>query len=529
MLARLRSFVRAAVNRSAFEREMDDEIRFHLERRADDLVRGGLPRDAAIRRARLDFGNPEAQKLPFDQHSLVAMVAPRAILAIHNTGIARLGSQAGGASMKAAAKVYEALGVPERLGFSQAAASNHCVFPNSQAADVNAFVQRFLLGDESVDTNIRKADILFSVDTTGSMGGEIDNMQSSLGTLVIPGIEAIIMDTAFGVSEFEDYPFNPFGSATCMGTPDRPFRLHQQVTNDSALVETGLDRLDMPLGCGGDLPESGFEALYQIAAGTGVTWPGGSVPAFAPDPGTPGGGTIGGVGFRTDAFPIVVHVTDDVSHTHTDYAGRGIVTPHSRDDAVTALTAIRARVIGIASQLRARPQLEDVAIATSAVIPPDAAGTCLTAVDGAPRRPVMLPDGTEGCPLVFDVRANGSGLSSTLVDAVGALVTAITLDTVSVRVVGDPNGFIRATIPRSAVPPPGGALPTVADLDGDSVFDSFVGVTPGTVVTFTIIAFNDTVPRTSIDQVFTVTLQVIGDGVTVLDEKPVVIIVPRAM
>ncbi len=104
----------------------------------------------------LDFGNPEAPKLPFDQHSLVAMVAPRAILAIHNTGIARLGSQAGGASMKAAAKVYEALGVPERLGFSQAAASNHCVFPNSQAADVNAFVQRFLLGDENVDTNIRK-------------------------------------------------------------------------------------------------------------------------------------------------------------------------------------------------------------------------------------------------------------------------------------------------------------------------------------------------------------------------------------
>ena len=103
-----------------------------------------------------DFGNPDASKLPFDQHSLVAMVAPRAILAIHNTGIARLGSQAGGASMKAAAEVYEALGVPERLGFSQAVAAGHCQFPNSQAADVNAFVQRFLLGDESADTNIRK-------------------------------------------------------------------------------------------------------------------------------------------------------------------------------------------------------------------------------------------------------------------------------------------------------------------------------------------------------------------------------------
>jgi hypothetical protein len=102
------------------------------------------------------FGNPEAPKLPFDQHSLVAMIAPRAVLAIHNTGIDRLGSQAGGASMKAAAEVYEALGIPERLGFSQTGASGHCAFPSSQAADVNAFVQRFLLGDETVDTNIRK-------------------------------------------------------------------------------------------------------------------------------------------------------------------------------------------------------------------------------------------------------------------------------------------------------------------------------------------------------------------------------------
>jgi len=59
--------------------------------------------------------------------------------------------------MKAAAHVYDALGVSDRLGFSQAVASGHCAFPSSQAADVNAFVQRYLLGDESVATKIRKA------------------------------------------------------------------------------------------------------------------------------------------------------------------------------------------------------------------------------------------------------------------------------------------------------------------------------------------------------------------------------------
>ncbi len=379
------------------------------------------------------------------------------------------------------------------------------------------------------DTNIRKADIHFSVDTTGSMSGEINNMQSSLTSLVVPGIQAAIMDTAFGVSEFEDFPVGGFGNRFCMrGSPDRPFSLQQQVTTAIPRVSTAINRLDMPLGCGADLPEAGYEALFQIADGGGVSWSGGSVPMFSSDPSTPGGGSLGGVGFRDGAFPIIIHITDAVSHTQADYVAAGITGAHSRDQAVAAMTALRARMIGVATDGTARPHLEDLAIATDAVIPPTMAGTCLTGVDGAARPTTMLPDGSEGCPLVFDARSNGSGLSGTLVDAVGTLVTAIRLSTVSVRVVDDPNGFIRATIPRSATPPPGAMAPTVADLDGDSIFDSFVDLTPGTVVTFTIIAFNDTVPRTDVDQVFMVTLQVIGDGVTVLDEKPVIIIVPRA-
>jgi hypothetical protein len=317
------------------------------------------------------------------------------------------------------------------------------------------------------------------------MGGEINNLQSSLTSMIIPGIDSRIMDTAFGVSEFEDFPIGGFGSSTCRGTPDRPFRLFQQVTTDISRVSTAINRLDMPLGCGADLPESGFEAMFQIADGSGIAYSGGAVPAFMPDPATPGGGTLGGVGFRDGAFPIIIHITDDVSHTQADYLAAGITGAHSRDQAVMALNALRARVIGVATLERARAHLEDVAIATDATIPPNAAGDCLTAVAGGPRRPVMLPDGTEVCPLVFDARSNGSGLSNTLVDAVGTLVTAIRLNTVSVRVVDDPNGFIRATIPRSATPPPGAPSPTVADLDGDSIFDSFVDLTPGTVVSFT--------------------------------------------
>jgi len=105
----------------------------------------------------LQFTNATAGKLPYDEHELVAMVAPRAILAVENTGIDRLGSQAGSVSMKAATEVYKALGVPDRIGFTQAVASAHCSFPSSQTADVQAFVDKFLLGKTTANTNIAKS------------------------------------------------------------------------------------------------------------------------------------------------------------------------------------------------------------------------------------------------------------------------------------------------------------------------------------------------------------------------------------
>ena len=59
--------------------------------------------------------------------------------------------------MKAASEVYKALGVPDRIGFTQTAASNHCVFPTSQTEDVAAFVEKFLVGNASANTNIAKS------------------------------------------------------------------------------------------------------------------------------------------------------------------------------------------------------------------------------------------------------------------------------------------------------------------------------------------------------------------------------------
>ena len=62
MLAKLRSYARTLRRRDAFEDSMDEEMRFHVESRAADLVRRGLSPAEAARRARLEFGSIEKQK-----------------------------------------------------------------------------------------------------------------------------------------------------------------------------------------------------------------------------------------------------------------------------------------------------------------------------------------------------------------------------------------------------------------------------------------------------------------------------------
>ena len=60
--ARLRSWAAAMLRRRRMEREMDEEMRFHIEAYAADLVTRGVPQQEALRRARLEFGGMEMTK-----------------------------------------------------------------------------------------------------------------------------------------------------------------------------------------------------------------------------------------------------------------------------------------------------------------------------------------------------------------------------------------------------------------------------------------------------------------------------------
>ncbi|KAG8900168.1 carbohydrate-binding module 1 [Tulasnella sp. 403] len=96
-------------------------------------------------------------RLPFDHHSLAGLVAPRGLFVIENTSMEWLGNLSCYGCMIAGRLIYQALGVTSNMGFSQVGNHNHCAFPSSQQSELDAFINRFLLG-QSTNTNVFRTD-----------------------------------------------------------------------------------------------------------------------------------------------------------------------------------------------------------------------------------------------------------------------------------------------------------------------------------------------------------------------------------
>ena len=104
------------------------------------------------------FANTSIDPLPFDHHMLSALIAPRALISIDNTGYDWLGPESIWGCQTTAHKVWEALGVPGNMGESQASDHPHCEFPSTQQGDLDAFVDKFLLGKETNTSILTTAD-----------------------------------------------------------------------------------------------------------------------------------------------------------------------------------------------------------------------------------------------------------------------------------------------------------------------------------------------------------------------------------
>lgn len=104
-----------------------------------------------------------ANRLPYDQHSLMGMVAPRGLLLIENTSMEWLGNRSTYTSALAAREIWRALGVEADFGFSQLGGHTHCQLPTAQVPEIAAFVQRFLLDSSAENTAIFKSDEEFKL------------------------------------------------------------------------------------------------------------------------------------------------------------------------------------------------------------------------------------------------------------------------------------------------------------------------------------------------------------------------------
>ena len=411
-------------------------------------------------------------------------------------------------------------------------------------------------------TAIPALDVFFDMDTTGSMYGEISNLQSALTGTVVPGIQAAVANSQFGVGAQEDFPISPYGDtlgSDCGrngdNAPDQPLKVRQTITGDINAVQAGVNSLSngpgSPIGCGSDTPEAGFESIYQAATGEGLTGPSPtSVPANHTG--------IGGVGFRQGTMPIIVGISDATSHginetnactsPNDSYTGAVAAVAHSRQQTKDALAAICGRYVGIAAlgvggaACSPEPYMTDLATASGARVSPTAwdvgvrpsgcaAGQCCTGQSGAGK----APDADGLCPLVFDVTSTGTGVGANIATGISLLARFATFDvpTETDGVTTDINGvalpaphttadFIKMVTPVSFVKP--APPPTVPDPTFDAT--TFHNVTPGTTVTFTVDAFNDFVMATDNAQIFRATIKVLAGGCQTLDQRDVLILVP---
>jgi hypothetical protein len=108
-------------------------------------------------RANFNQFSSSATRLPFDHHSITGLIAPRAVYIIEND-ILWLGPQSSWTGANAARMIWQALGVPDAMGYSLTTGHTHCAFPSSQQAELNAYVQRFLIGGGTGNTNIMRND-----------------------------------------------------------------------------------------------------------------------------------------------------------------------------------------------------------------------------------------------------------------------------------------------------------------------------------------------------------------------------------
>jgi hypothetical protein len=120
-------------------------------------------------------------------------------------------------------------------------------------------------------------DVMFIMDLTGSMGGELNNAKVN-SINIMNAIQSLVPDTNYGLSSHMDYvgAYNYCGySSWYSGTSsDYPYRLDAALSSDLSAVEAALNGLS--LGNGGDGPENYSRPLWELTNDLATGWRSGS-------------------------------------------------------------------------------------------------------------------------------------------------------------------------------------------------------------------------------------------------------------
>jgi hypothetical protein len=100
------------------------------------------------------FSGDNVYKMPVDQHELMALVAPRALLETGNTEYYWLSNGSNYVAARATQKVYNALGIGDRFGFYIDGNHGHCATLPAEAPVIQSYVDRFLLGQSDTNTDV---------------------------------------------------------------------------------------------------------------------------------------------------------------------------------------------------------------------------------------------------------------------------------------------------------------------------------------------------------------------------------------
>jgi hypothetical protein len=368
------------------------------------------------------------------------------------------------------------------------------------------------------ETRIRAADIMFFVDTTGSMQRTIDTLRTTLSTRILPGVVGALMggDVRYGVADFRDVPNGVYGAAS-----DWILRVRQRPNINAMLTLNAFTQ--MRAATGGDWPESQVEALYQALEGDGISGHEGDVTpsmimggtgwAGRVDPAIHCEGERGAFGwgcFQAGRVPILVLFSDADWHNGTfgSFPYSDIRGMHNYANLRASMLRRGAYFVGIdvGSTRDTYVQSEQLARDTGTL---DAMGN----------------------PIVFNNPGGGPDIADSVVSAITSIVSG-TRQNITTRT--DPDAtetrlpamrttadFVKAVTPLRGMP----AAPAGFDRMDET---TFYNVAPSTRVTFRVDFYNDFQPGGRTAQLYRTTIIVLGRANTEVDRRPVFIIVPAS-